>query len=84
MSPRARCRVVGPHSLRPSPASMASSCGGAVVVIIGSMARELAPRSSSKRLEPQQLGDGGLDLRVAVAEALLLLEVSDGGRHAAA
>ena len=33
-----------------------------------------------QRLEPQQLGDGSLHLRVAVAEALLLLEVShDGG-----
>ena len=50
---------------------MASSCSDAV----GAIPRSLL----EQRFQSQQLGDGGLHLRVAVAEALLLLEVSDDG-----
>merc|ERR1711990_358834 len=59
---------------------MASSCSDAVVVTIGSTRAPTARSLLKHRLQSQQLGDGGLDLRVAVAEALLLLEVSHDGR----
>ena len=46
-------------------------------MIIGSTRGAIPRLLLEECFQSQQLCDGGLDLRVAVAEALLLLEVSD-------